>query len=92
MKLYEFAVHKPVIVTIALVTLLSVGLISANKLPIEFLPQMDFPFIGIWVPYPNAVPAHVERQIAKPLEEMFSTLGDVKEIFSESSSDGAFVG
>jgi HAE1 family hydrophobic/amphiphilic exporter-1 len=92
MKLYEMAVHKPVIVTIALVTLLSVGVISVGKLPIEFLPQMDFPFIGIFVSYPNAVPAHVERQIAKPLEEMFSTLGDVRIIFSESSSDGAFVG
>ena len=92
MKIYELAVHKPVIVTIVLVTLLTVGVISVNRLPVEFLPQMDFPFIGIWVPYPNAVPAHVERQIAKPLEEMFATLGDVREIFSESSSDGAFVG
>lgn len=92
MKLYEAAVYKPVIVTIGLVTLLSLGMIAVTKLPVEFLPQMDFPFIGIFVPYPNAVPAHVERQIAKPLEEVFSTLGDVREIFSESSSDGAFVG
>jgi len=91
-KLYEAAVYRPVIVTIALVTLLSVGLLSVTKLPVEFLPQMDFPFIGIFVPYPNAVPTHVERQIAKPLEEVFSTLGDVREIFSQSSSDGAFVG
>ena len=92
MKIYELAVYKPVIVTIVLVTLLAVGLISVDKLPVEFLPQMDFPFIGIWVPYPNAIPAHVERQIAKPLEEVFATLGDVQEIFSESSQDGAFVG
>jgi multidrug efflux pump subunit AcrB len=34
----------------------------------------------------------VEKQIAKPLEEVFATLGDVREIFSESSADGAFVG
>ena len=92
MRIYEAAVYKPVIVTIVLVTLLTMGLISVPKLPIEFLPQMDFPFIGIWVPYPNAIPNHVERQIAKPLEEVFATLGDVKRIFSESSSDGAFVG
>ncbi len=92
MKLYEAAVHKPVIVTIMLVTLLSLGLISVTKLPVEFFPQMDFPFIGIFVTYPNSVPAHVERQITKPLEEVFSTLGDVQTIFSESSADGAFVG
>ena len=92
MKIYEMAVHKPVIVTIMIVTLLAVGVIATEKLPIEFFPQMDFPFIGIFVPYPNAIPAHVEEQIAKPLEEVFATLGDVKEIFSESSEDGCFVG
>lgn len=92
MKIYELAVHKPVIVTIGLVTLLAVGVISVNKLPIEFLPEMDFPFVGVFVPYPNAVPAHVEREITKPLEEVFSTLGDVREMFSQSSQDGSFVG
>ena len=92
MKIYEAAVYKPVIVTIGLITLLSVGLISVKKLPVEFLPQMDFPFIGIFVEYPNSIPAHVERQIAKPLEEVLSTLGNVQEMFSQSSADGAFVG
>ncbi len=90
--LYEMAVNKPVIVTIGLVTLLLLGTISVYKLPVEFFPEMDFPFIGIFVTYPNALPSQVERQIAKPLEEVLSTLGDVKQLFSESSSDGAFVG
>ncbi|UCH85666.1 MAG: efflux RND transporter permease subunit [Candidatus Latescibacterota bacterium] len=91
-RLYEMAVHKPVIVTICLVTLLVLGAISVYKLPIEFFPKMDFPFIGVFVTYPNSVPTHVERQIAKPIEEVMSTLGDVRWIFSESTSDGAFVG
>jgi len=86
------AVKKPVIISIGLITLLAVGSISVSKLPVEFLPQMSFPFIGVFVEYPNAVPAHVERQIAKPIEEVLATLGDVREIFSESSEDGAFVG
>lgn len=90
--LYEIAVHRPVIVTIALVTLLVLGAISVYKLPIEFFPEMDFPFIGIIVPYPNALPSHVEKQITKPLEEVLSTLGNVRQIFSESSPEGAFVG
>ncbi|UCG53062.1 MAG: efflux RND transporter permease subunit, partial [Candidatus Latescibacterota bacterium] len=91
-KLYEMAVFKPVIITIGLVTLLVLGAISVHKLPVEFFPEMDFPFIGVFVTYPNSVPSHVERQIAKPLEEVLSTLGDVRWIFSESSTDGAFVG
>jgi HAE1 family hydrophobic/amphiphilic exporter-1 len=91
-KLYEFAVQKPVLVTMGLITLLLIGSISITKLPIEFLPQMEFPFIGVYVPYPNSVPSHVEKRITKPVEEVLSTLGDVKRIFSTSTSDDAFVG
>jgi HAE1 family hydrophobic/amphiphilic exporter-1 len=90
--LYEIAVHRPVLVTIGLITLLALGSISVYKLPIEFFPEMDFPFIGIIVPYPNALPSHVEKQITKPLEEVLSTLGNVRQIFSESAPEGAFVG
>jgi HAE1 family hydrophobic/amphiphilic exporter-1 len=91
-NLYEFAVTKPVLVTMSLVTLLLIGVISVYKLPIEFLPQMDYPFIGVYVPYPNSIPSHIERRIAKPIEEVLSTLGDVKRIMSYSTSEDAFVG
>ncbi len=75
-----------------LITLLLIGAISVQKLPIEFLPQMDYPFIGVYVPYPNSIPSHVEKRIAKPIEEVLSTLGDVKRVMSYSSSDDVFVG
>ncbi|NIO00873.1 MAG: MMPL family transporter [Candidatus Latescibacteria bacterium] len=92
MRLYEFAVKKPVIVSMGLITLLLIGAISVSKLPIEFLPRMDYPFIGVYVPYPNSIPSHVERKITKPIEEVVSTLGDVKRIRSWSSPDDVFVG
>ena len=75
-----------------LLTLLLVGSIAVTRLPIEFLPQMDYPFIGVYVPYPNSIPSHVEKRITKPIEEVLSTLGDVKRIMSTSTSDDAFVG
>ncbi len=92
MNLYTAAVKRPVIVMIGLITLVSVGAISAYKLPIEFLPQVEFPFIGVFVPYRNSHPDYIQRNIAKPVEEVLSTLGDVKSIFSNSTDDGAFVG
>ncbi|MEJ2722712.1 MAG: efflux RND transporter permease subunit, partial [bacterium] len=58
-RIYEMAVYRPVIVTICLVTLLVLGAISVYKLPIEFFPKMDFPFIGVFVTYPNSLPSHV---------------------------------
>ncbi len=92
MKLHELSVKKPVLVMIGLVTLVAMGGIASFKLPIEFLPHVEFPFIGVFIPYPNSHPDYIERHIVKPVEEVFATLGNVRRIQSETQPDGAFVG
>jgi HAE1 family hydrophobic/amphiphilic exporter-1 len=75
-----------------MISLLVLGWVSLYRLPLELFPRLDFPFIGVYTPYPNAIPSQVEEEIAKPLEEVLATLGGVREIFSYSSSDDCFVG
>jgi HAE1 family hydrophobic/amphiphilic exporter-1 len=77
---------------LAVLSLLVLGTLSITRIKIAFLPDVDFPFIGVFVPYPNAIPTQVEREIAKPIEEVLATLGDIKDIFSESNAQGCFVG
>ena len=92
MKLHELSVRKPVLVMIGLVTLVAMGGIATVKLPIEFLPHVEVPFIGVFIPYTNSHPDYIERHIVKPIEEVFATLGDVRRIESQTQPDGAFVG
>ncbi len=92
MSLSDTAIRRPVTVIVMTAALLVLGGVSGSRLKLDFLPQVDFPFIGVFVPYPNAVPAQVEREITRPVEEILSTLGGVNEIFSYSDDDGAFVG
>ena len=73
--------------TIASLVLL--GLISAPKLPLAFLPEVSFPSLEIEIPYPNALPAQVEEEITRPAEEALATLSKVQRINSWSSSTGA---
>jgi HAE1 family hydrophobic/amphiphilic exporter-1 len=68
------------------------GIISAYKLPIEFFPRIELPFIGVYVPYRDSHPEFVERNIVKPIEEVMATLGGVSEIFSNAGEDDAFIG
>jgi HAE1 family hydrophobic/amphiphilic exporter-1 len=68
------------------------GIISAYKLPIEFFPRIELPFIGVYVPYRDSHPEFVERNIVKPIEEVMATLGGVNEIFSNAGEDDAFIG
>jgi HAE1 family hydrophobic/amphiphilic exporter-1 len=92
MWLTRLAVSRPITVTMALVSLLVIGAISLSRLPLSFLPQAEFPFIGVQIPYANGVPEQVERDITRPIEEVLATLGGVQEIFSQSDADGSFVG
>ncbi|MFC1573358.1 efflux RND transporter permease subunit, partial [Candidatus Eisenbacteria bacterium] len=92
MGLSDHALRRPVTVLVATIALMVLGGVSLSKLKLDFLPQMDFPFIGVYAPYPNAVPAQVEKDIARPVEEIMATLGDVREIFSNSDESGAFIG
>jgi len=92
MALSDHALRRPVTVLVMTAALLVLGAVSFTRLKMDFLPKIDFPFIGVWAPYPNAIPAQVEKEIARPVEEIMATLGDVNEIFSESDEDGAFIG
>ncbi len=92
MKLSDHALSRPVTVFVVTMAIVVIGAVSMMRLKLDFLPKMEFPFIGVYAPYPNAVPSQVEKDITRPIEEIMATLGNVKEIFSESDQDGAFVG
>jgi HAE1 family hydrophobic/amphiphilic exporter-1 len=92
MRVPEFALRRPVTILVATAAIVVLGVVSLARLKTEFLPNIDFPFIGVWAPYPNSVPAEAEKQIARPIEEIMATLGDVNQIFADSDADGVFVG
>jgi len=90
-SLPALALARPVTVTMLLITLIGFGAITAVRIPIEFMPPMDLPFLGAFIPYPNATPAQVEQEIAIPAEGEFRTLPNLAEMYTNSSSDGTFI-
>lgn len=87
MKIWDLSIKKPVTVFMGLVCILVLGTISLFKLKLAFLPEVDFPFIVVYVSYPNQSPDLLEREVARPLEEALSTLKGVKKITSRTSAD-----
>ena len=92
MSISSFCIKRPVATFMLFVSMLVLGAVSFYKLPLELFPRVDFPFIGVYVPYPNAIPSQVEENIAKPIEEVLGTLGGTRRLMSFSSSDDCFVG
>ncbi|MCB1151599.1 efflux RND transporter permease subunit [bacterium] len=92
MWLTRLSLRRPVTLVMLLAVVGVLGAVSVFKLPLDFLPHMEMPFIGVQVPVNNGIPGQVEREIAVPIEEILGTLGGVREMFSNSDSDGCFVG
>ncbi|HXH28308.1 MAG TPA: efflux RND transporter permease subunit, partial [Candidatus Polarisedimenticolia bacterium] len=89
MNLPRLAVQRPVTTLMGLVTIMIIGGIALARLPLVFLPEVDIPFIGIVIPYPNSSPSQVEKDITKPVEEVLSTLAGVKRLRATSTADQA---
>ncbi len=89
MSLVDLSLRRPVTTVMAFVSLVVIGLLAAMRLPLEFLPEIDAPFLVIQVPYAGSSPEEVERSITRPAEEVLATLSGIKRINSNSRADAA---
>jgi len=89
MNLPRLAVERPITTVMLLVSVLVIGGIAVTRLPLAYLPEVDAPEINVVIPYPNSNPTQVEKEVAKPVEEVLSTLPGLKNLRSSSSADGA---
>ncbi|MFQ5752167.1 MAG: efflux RND transporter permease subunit, partial [bacterium] len=88
MNISKVALRRPVTTVMVFLSLLLLGSIAGNMLPLEFLPDMDFPGIFIRFPYPNSTPKEVEELITIPVEEVLGTMSGVKRMNSNSDENG----
>ena len=90
-SLPAFALSRPITVIMISLSLLLVGGIAWFRMPLKFLPRVDTPVIGCFIPYPGGSPAQVEQQIAIPVEGEFRTIPGLRHIRSVSNSNGCTV-
>ncbi len=91
MKISEFAVRRPVTITMIVLGILLLGSVSLGKLAIDLYPEMNFPIAAVMANYPGAGPEEVENQVTRPLEDVLGTVNNVETISSTSSSGSSLV-
>ncbi|SHH09251.1 hydrophobic/amphiphilic exporter-1, HAE1 family [Thermosyntropha lipolytica DSM 11003] len=91
MKLVEFAVKRPVTMTILVAVILILGFFTYAKLPVDLYPDMQIPVAMISTSYPGAGPEEVEERVSKPIEGTVATLSNVKKVQSTSSAGNSTV-
>ena len=77
MNLSRIFIHRPVATSILVAAIVIFGLIGFHSLPVNDLPNVDFPTIQVAADLPGANPEIMASTVATPLERQFSQISGV---------------
>jgi len=84
MSIAKFAVTRPVAVTMRIAALVLLGAVCLFRLPVDLLPNVTFPTIGITTTWPNVAPEEIEMMVTRPLERAVSSTPNMYQVSSSS--------
>lgn len=88
MNLSRFFIGRPVATLMLVLAMALFGALAYRQLPVNDLPQVDFPTLRVSANLPGANPETMANTVAMPLERQLSTVQGI-ESMSSSSSQGA---
>ena len=88
MSISEYTIRRPITTLMICASLIVLGAISLNRLPLEYAPTVSWPSMWISANYPSSSPGEVERAITMPMEEVLSTLSGIESMASWSRPNG----
>src|SRR5690348_15359132 len=91
MFISDFAIRKPLITIVAMVTLVVFGLFALLKLKTDEFPDVAPPVVTMGIPYPGASPEGVAKEILDPIEEQISSISGVKHVYGHAYDGYGFI-
>jgi len=85
MNLPTLCIRRPVMTTLLMTALLVFGIVAYPRLPVNELPNVDFPTISISASLPGASPETMASAVATPLEGKLSTIAGISAMSSTSA-------
>ncbi len=84
MNLSEIFIRRPVMTTLVMAAILIFGIMGYRLLPVNDLPNVDFPTISVSAGLSGASPETMAAVVATPMEKAFSTIPGVDQMTSSS--------
>src|SRR5688572_32882547 len=88
MSVPRIAIHRPVTMFMLSGVIILLGAISLVRLPVDLMPDIEFPSITIRVGYPGVGPLEIEELITRPIEQTVSAVAGLERLES-SSNEGS---
>lgn len=94
MTLADLPIRRPIATLMLLLCLMVLGTVAVFRLPLDFMPVIEEPQVGVSVPFPGSHPLETLRQVIEPIEGEIAAIPDVKRInsWAEAGSAQVWVG
>ena len=84
MRIADFSIRHPAIITIVAVAVLVFGAVALSTLSQELIPDTSLPTLVIVTTYPGVGPQEMERQVTSVLEDALATTSGLSTLASSS--------
>lgn len=91
MSIPRTAIHRPVTMFMISTVIVLLGAISLIKLPVDLMPDVNFPSLTVRVSYPGVGPREIEETITRPIEQAMAAVAGLEQINSTSSEGSSRV-
>lgn len=87
MWLTNVSIRRPIFLIMFMLALVVLGFQSRSKMPQEYNPKVDIPYVTVVTTYPGAGPSEMETLVTEPIEKAVTSTAGLKNVTS-SSQDG----
>ncbi|MDI9383807.1 MAG: efflux RND transporter permease subunit [Verrucomicrobiota bacterium] len=89
MRMTRIAVRRRLATSAIVSAFVVLGLYGLWRLPVDYLPSMNYPLVRIQIRWPGATPEEIDVDIADPVERLMSTV-DRLDYLESSSIEGLY--
>jgi len=91
MNLSALFIRRPVMTSLVMLAIMIFGLFAYRNLPVNDLPNVDFPTIQVRASLPGASPETMASAVATPLERQLSTIAGVESLSSTNGQGSTII-
>jgi hydrophobic/amphiphilic exporter-1 (mainly G- bacteria), HAE1 family len=91
MSIPRLAIHRPVTMFMISAVVILLGAISLTRLPVDLMPESEFPSITVRVNYSGVGPLEMEELVTRPIEQAVSAIAGLEQVNSTSSEGSSQV-
>jgi HAE1 family hydrophobic/amphiphilic exporter-1 len=85
MSIPRLAIHRPVTMFMISSVVVLLGAISLTRLPVDLMPESEFPSISININYAGVGPLEMEELVTRPIEQAVSAIAGLEQVNATSS-------